>query len=75
MKKTLKKIFGFFCEHLLFSIILIGIVGFIMSYWGITTLANLNNIGLIIFASISFEVGIIILVFAIIAFTLYIVSL
>ena len=75
MKNIKEKIIGFLCEHLLFTIIIIGIIGFLMAYWTIPILENLNNLGIIIIASLSFVVGIFLCVWAIIGFTLYITSL
>ena len=75
MKEILEKLKGFLCEHLLFTIILIGIVGFFMAYWTIPILENLNNLNIIIIASLSFVTGIFLCVWAIIGFTLYISSL
>lgn len=75
MKKLLEKILGFFCEHLMFTIILIGIIGFLMAYWTIPILESLNNFGIIIIASLSFMTGIFLFIMAVIGLTLYIASL
>lgn len=75
MKRLLEKILGFFCEHLMLTIILIGIIGFLMSYWTIPILESLSNFGIIIIASLSFVTGIFLFIMAIIGLTLYIVSL
>lgn len=75
MKEILEKLKGFLYEHLLFTIILIGIIGFLMAYWTIPILENLNNLSIIIIASLSFVAGIFLCVWAIIGFTLYISSL
>lgn len=75
MKEILEKIKGFLCEHLLFTIILIGIIGFLMVYWTIPILEGLNNLGIIVIASLSFVTGIFIFVWAVIGLTIYISSL
>lgn len=75
MKIILEKLKGFLCEHLLFTIILIGIIGFLLAYWTIPILESLNNLSIIIIASLSFVTGIFIFVWAIIGFVLYIASL
>lgn len=75
MKNIKEKIKRFLCEHLMLTIILIGIIGFLMTYWTIPILENLNNLSIIIIASLSFVIGIFLLVMAIIGFTLYIGSL
>lgn len=75
MKKLLEKIKGFLCEHLMLTIVLIGIIGFLMTYWTIPILEGLNNLGVIVIASLSFVTGIFIFVWALIGFMLYIASL
>lgn len=75
MKKLLEKIKEFLCEHLLFTIILIGIIGFFMAYWTIPIFEGLTNPGIIIIASLSFVIGIFLFIMAIIGLTLYIASL
>lgn len=75
MKKLLEKIKEFLCKYLLLTIILIGIIGFLMAYWTIPILEGLNNLGIIIIASLSFVAGIFIFIWAIIGFMLYIASL
>lgn len=71
----MKKIVSFLCKHILFTIILIGIIGFVLIKWTLPILENLNNIGITIIASLSFVAGIFLIDFAVIAFTLYIGSL
>ena len=75
MKNLLEKIKGFLCEHLMLTIILIGTIGFLMVYWTIPILENLINLEIIILASLSFVIGIFLLVMTIIGLTLYICSL
>lgn len=75
MKKILGKLKGFLCEHLMLTIILIGIIGFLMAYWTIPILEVLNNLTIIIIASLSFVTGIFLCVWAIIGLTIYISSL
>ena len=75
MKNIKEKIIGFFCEHLLFTIILIGIIGFLIVYWTISIFEGLTNPGITIIASLSFVAGVFLCVWAIIGFTFYISSL
>ena len=75
MKNIKEKIIGFFCEHLLFTIILIGIIGFLMAYWTIPIFEGLTNPVITIIASLSFVTGVFIFVWAVIGLTIYISSL
>lgn len=70
----MKKIATFLCKHILFTIILIGIIGFILIKWTLPILLRFSNIGITITASLSFMIGIIFVVIAIIILTFYIVE-